>query len=788
MNFEELNNKIIIVKDKAKKSIIKKINSTNKLLNIKVITLNELKTKYYFSYTDEAIYNVSKKYNVIPEIAKIYIDNLYYIKDIDDEKVKFLCEIKSFLEEKKLLTSDLFFKKYLCGKEIVLYDLENIDKFYINIFDELKKDNHITYVNEEKQTTKKKLYKAKDKNEEVAFVASEIVKLIKSGVSINNIKLAGVTSDYHFVLNKTFKEFKIPLELPSTSSIKGTILVQKFKELFCGDMRYVFEELKKFVNGVNDEKIYKKIIDVINEYTWAQTYDSVKDMIFKRIDNIKINDNLFQDAVRVVEFNEDVLSDDDYVFLINFNQGITPSVCKDEDYLSDDVKKKLGISDSVDMNIKNIRETQKRIKSTKNLIVTYSEHDLNGELYISNAYDENLFDKSTILIDFTSSNAYNKLRLLSKKDEYTKYGTINDELVILDNHYKDYAYMSYDNNYVCIDKDKLCKYLGNTLTLSYTSMNTYYKCGFRYYLDNVLKLNLYEETYQTTIGNIFHKILSECFNDGYDFDDSWNKCVLESTYEFNNMEKFFLNKLKSELALVIDTIKNQMNYTELKSALYEEKIVVPINRELNIRFIGFVDKVLYKENDDETIAAIIDYKTGNPELNIDNSIYGIDMQLPVYIYLLKNTDKIKNVRIGGFYLQKILNNTTDMEKRLDSLKLQGYSNCDIDVLSLVDNSYMDSKIIKSMKTTSNGFSSYAKVLSDNDMNVLCSIVEDKIREASECIMNAKFDINPKEIDGKLEGCKFCNYKDICYMKNSNIVKLKKVKSDDFLRSGGEVDA
>ena len=44
---EEFNNKIVILNDYAKKSFIKKI---NKIINVKVITLNELKRKYYFDY------------------------------------------------------------------------------------------------------------------------------------------------------------------------------------------------------------------------------------------------------------------------------------------------------------------------------------------------------------------------------------------------------------------------------------------------------------------------------------------------------------------------------------------------------------------------------------------------------------------------------------------------------------------------------------------------------------------------------------------------------------------
>ena len=94
-----------------------------------------------------------------------------------------------------------------------------------------------------------------------------------------------------------------------------------------------------------------------------------------------------------------------------------------------------------------------------------------------------------------------------------------------------------------------------------------------------------------------------------------------------------------------------------------------------------------------------------------------------------------------------------------------------------------SNIIKSMKTTSNGFSNYSKVISSEQIDLLNKIIDKNIKDAANNIMNAKFDINPKEIDGKNYGCEFCNYRDICYMKNDDIVSLQ--KPDNIF--GGEED-
>lgn len=768
---EEFNNKIVILNDYAKKSFIRKI---NKLINVKVITLSELKKKYYFDYDNKAIYFVSNKYNCIPEIAKIYIENTYFIGDIDTKKVNFLKEIKEELDNNNLLTYNNLFKEFLKGKDIVLYNLKYIDKFYKNIFKELESYSNITSYNDEDTESVKELYKANNSEEEMAFVCSSITKLIKSGVNINNIKLANVKSDYEFIIRKTFKLFNIPINLPSFETIKSTSLVIKFKELYNSDISITIEKLKEFINTKEENDIFKSIIIIVNNYSWANDFELVKDMVFNEIDNIKTPREKLKNAVEVIEFKKELVSDDDYVFLIGYNEGVIPVNYKDEAYLSDDEKSKLGLSTSFELNENAMNEVKDSIKNIKHLIVTYPSHNLSSEIYISSSYEKDLFEEKELNISYNESNSYNKLKLVSEKDENSKFGTVTDDLLKLSSHYKDMKYSSFDNKYKLIDKSKIKNFFNNGLTLSYTSMNDYYMCSFRYYLDYILKVNKYEDTFEAIVGTIFHKILSMCFESDIDIVRTYESEIEKSDYEFSESEKFFLSILKDELVLVIETIKNQLSYTQLTESMYEKEIVIDVDKDLHIRFKGFVDKILYNKFNGKTVVAIIDYKTGNPNLNISNSIYGLEMQLPVYIYLIKN--EIKDVKIGGFYLQKILNNITDKEKRLDSLKLQGYTNSDLDIIDKVDSSFNDSKVIKSLRTSSKGFYAYSKIINDEEIDILNKVVETKIKEASMDILDSKFDINPKEMNNEVIGCKFCKYKDICFMKPKDTVTLKEVKN------------
>ena len=172
--------------------------------------------------------------------------------------------------------------------------------------------------------------------------------------------------------------------------------------------------------------------------------------------------------------------------------------------------------------------------------------------------------------------------------------------------------------------------------------------------------------------------------------------------------------------------------------------------------------------------SIIDYKTGNPNTNLDHIKDGLTLQLPIYAYLIKNSNLFDDPIISGIYYQKILNgkqkaNTIEEyeKEKYDNLKLIGLSTNDEEILSIFDSTYENSELIKSMKLTSKGFSSYAKVFSETEMSDILEIAKTKIDEAVNNILNGNFKINPKELKFENIGCKFCKYKDLCYMTESD---------------------
>ena len=110
----------------------------------------------------------------------------------------------------------------------------------------------------------------------------------------------------------------------------------------------------------------------------------------------------------------------------------------------------------------------------------------------------------------------------------------------------------------------------------------------------------------------------------------------------------------------------------------EKEIKIEKGNNLSITFKGFVDKIIYKEEQGKKIAVLIDYKTGNTDIDLGYIKYGIKLQLPVYLYLVN--EELKDVSFAGFYLQKLIN------KDNKDLKLEGYSNSNVHILSMFDKS------------------------------------------------------------------------------------------------------
>ena len=745
---------ILLVPNNIKREVIKRVREKYYNYSIKFMSLEEFSRKITFDYDEKTLYYLMKEYNINYDTCKLYLNNLYYIDSkLDNKKMHKLIEIKKYLDDNNLLIYDNYFKEYVKDKEIYIYGYNYINKYYKKLLE----GYHYQVMNNDKEVNIiDKIYYANYIEDEVIYVGSKISQLLKDNISIDNIKVIA-SSEYLNIMDRVFKFFHIPVNV-----IKNSL--------------YGINSVKRYLDDINnislldvmEESVRNKVINIINKYSFIDDKKEVKNLIINDLKNSYIDNN---NGIKLSSIN-DYFNDNDYVFLMGFNKENYPNVYKDNDYFSDKEKEILGLDTSTNLNIIERDNIINKINSIKNITITYKLYDNNNNSYIKS----DLFDIESVNIkidDYSNSHMINKVLLCEKLDNFVKYNIEDNDIKLLYNNY-DINYMKYDNRYKGIDKNNLYKYLNNKLLLSYSSFDNYNKCKFKYYIGNILKINDIKNDFAIIIGNVCHYLLSCMNNKDFDIDKYFNDYISEIR-EFSKRELFFLNNIKEEVIFIIDTLRKQLTYSSFDKELYEKKVYVNKDRNIKVSFMGVIDKVRYKEEDGVTYLVVIDYKTGSTDIKLNNMEYGIGMQLPIYLYLSNYLD-LDNIKVVGFYLQKLLVTAIDNKKEYriakeDTLKLEGYSINEENVLSIFDNTYNDSKLIKSMKTTSNGFYSYSKVLSSEEIDNLINTTDKLIDKVIDRILEADFSIDPKVIDRENVSCSYCEYNDICFRNEKDIIYI-----------------
>jgi len=784
------NNTIIICENNYKKYILRDLSKNKIFLNVKIITKKEFLDDYLFKYDEKTLSYLINKYNYKVDVAKMYLDNLYYIdeaKIYKNNKLKYLVNLKNELDNEGLLIYNLDYKNYLKNFNVIVLGYPYLNPIEIDIF----KNINAKIIKEEGNFNIDKVYEFETHEDEINFVCKEICKLIDNGIDINKIKIAGITKSYYNDLERIFNMYNIPIKIVDGNNLYGNIIVQKFLNNYDNNLNNSIENIKN-----EDSEIVKKIINICNKYSFENDKFKVKSLIIEDFKNTKIDNFKLKNYIELVELNNP-FAIDEYVFLMNFSVGNIPNNIKDEDYITDNIKEKLNLDKTNKINKIYKEFIKNKLNNIKNLIITYKKKGNNEECFISSLQKEmNLKvvqNEHDILESYSMIN--DKINYARLEDDLNKYGNVKKEYYVYKNSLGNINYNSFDNKFKGINKDNFKDYLNDKLTLSYSSLNNFNKCAFRFYISNILKLDKYEEKFEAFIGSVFHHVLEKCFNNNLNVEEEVNNYIKMSGKTLTIKERFFINKIIEDIKFAVNVLRRQKEYISLDKVMYEKNICIDKSKDINIEFTGFIDKVLYSENKDNTLISIIDYKTGNIDIDLKYLPYGLGLQLPIYLYLVKKSNLFNNPKFLGFYLQYILDKDIKRditknyeEEKYNNLKLMGYTNNNIHEIVNFDNSYSDSKLIKGLKTKANGdFYSTSKVLSDNEIDKIIELTERNIDDGISKILDGDFSINPKKIGyDKDLGCEYCKFKDICFRKEEDYIILDDIKTLDFL--GGDDNA
>ena len=711
------------------------LNDNKSLVDISFMTLEEYKKRYYFDYDYHTVKYLMDTYGYTLNNAKEIIESLYFVEDKDypNNKLNDLVKIKKELLDKNLLILDPLFNKH--NKDTIVYGYGDIRLNDAEVLKDTIVDKHYD------------IYEFDTIESELEYVYESIFELLENGIDINNIYIVASNEyDNYFKRYNSYYDFKV--NYPSDNSLYGTEVAKKFLEdIKIKDRETIYNELTN-----------KDLVNILNKYL---DLNEAYDFIVEDLKHIKLNKK-YRDVVQVVS-NNYLFGDADYVFYLGFNDKV-PAYKKDNEYLDNEMCRLLGIDDTNDKN-RIIKENLIcNLSNIKNLYLSYSKNSP------FNKYERQMLFSDVNYITYTNkylhSDKSNRNRYGELLDNLDKYGEHNDDLDSLYSTYDRNNYGDYDNSYKRFDVNK------KEVCLSYSSMQSYYECAFKYYLDNILRPDDSDVTFFNTIGTIAHNVLQEMVLDNTkDFDELWDNQVTFTSAK----ELYFNKKIKEEIREDFNIILKQKELSYFDSVECEKRIKLKLRD--NIFFKGFIDKILKcKDN-----LCIVDYKTGNTKIEDKYFEFGLNLQLPSYLYLLQEDPS----KIIGFYLQHLVapkyvyDEKKDIEtQKNEDMKLSGFTTDDISRINILEDLDGKSSVVSKLAITKNGeLSKNSKVISDEDMKDMIKLVEDKILEASTSILNNDFSINPKVIDNKNVSCIYCRYKDICYKRIKDYVYYETKKEE-----------
>ncbi|MCM1382162.1 MAG: exodeoxyribonuclease V subunit gamma, partial [Muribaculaceae bacterium] len=251
-------------------------------------------------------------------------------------------------------------------------------------------------------------------------------------------------------------------------------------------------------------------------------------------------------------------------------------------------------------------------------------------------------------------------------------------------------------------------------------------------------------------------------------------------------------------------------YTLRRTDGDEEPLRLITPSGINVYFSGAVDRVDIFERDGKKYVRVVDYKSGIKELKYGDLLYGVNMQMLLYLFAL--TDSGHKGRYSGDVPAGVLY----MPARDAAPALDRYGGEEDRVKALKDTYKMsglvlsDDLVITAMerdcggefipvKRTKNGYSAYSKLIGGRELENLRKYSYQLLEETAESLHRGKIAADPLADEKGGLPCGYCDYSGVCgnypperyreYAENAEgkILEIIANKTADDNKEGGDGD-
>lgn len=346
---------------------------------------------------------------------------------------------------------------------------------------------------------------------------------------------------------------------------------------------------------------------------------------------------------------------------------------------------------------------------------------------------------------------------------------------------------------------------GQQLENSVSRLETYAACACRHFLQYGLSLQEREEFgfEASDMGTVYHAVLenfagklAESNLTWWDFtEDFAAKAVKESVEAYaatygetvlysSARNEYAITRMSRILTRTVLTLQKHLKQGSFQPDDYElsfrfaedlDSIHVDLSEDEKMHLQGRIDRIDVSEDAEHVYVKVIDYKSGNRKFDLAALYYGLQLQLVVYMNAAMEMESRKHpdkeivpaallyYHIDDPTIETPVELTDEQinEQILAKLRMNGVVNSDPEVVERLDRYMQDKSVVIPVEKKKDGsFSARSGVLSREEMQLISSYVDAKIRSIGREILDGKIAANPYE-KGNEGACTYCAYKKVC---------------------------
>ena len=385
------------------------------------------------------------------------------------------------------------------------------------------------------------------------------------------------------------------------------------------------------------------------------------------------------------------------------------------------------------------------------------------------------------------------------------------------------------NDDINIDNAELATDLFNkNMYLSASRIEDYFNCAFRYFCKFGLNARplMRAEMDPMQTGTVIHFVLEQIIkeNGSKGLTDMSDEAV---TISVNSHLEAFLNtkmgdsdkftprfkyqfmRLSKMLIAVVLRLRDEFSQSDFEAKAFELTIgddaevksaQIPLSNGGNIRIKGAVDRVdVYEENGKQYIR-VVDYKSGYKEFSLSDILYGLNLQMFIYLFTLAQSDsEYSGISSGVLYMhsaRKVIsvdnkNDKKDFEKKeKDEFKVRGLvlNDAEHEVAKHMEHD-LEGKYIPVKYSEKSGVS--GSVVSLEELGIIANKINSLIVQMGDSLQSGNISQNPINGINHDKTCEYCDYRAVCMNRREvpkrEAEKLDNAKTLDILK-GGENDA